>query len=136
MSASQKLADELGLNKNATDKRIETIKEGMKDFEPGKFVKTSNTGKVVVAELFTGAECPPCVAADMALDKLSEYYPKDDAVILEYHVHIPGPDPMTNPDSFAKYKWYGGNFGTPTIFFDGVENIVGGGPDYIAQNRG
>ena len=135
VNAVKRVADELGLDKDATDKRIEKIKEKMKDFEPGKFVKTSNTGKVVVAELFTGAECPPCVAADLALDKLSEYYPKNDAVILEYHVHIPGPDPMTNPNSFSKYKFYGGNFGTPTIFFDGTENIIGGGPDYVAQNR-
>ena len=133
--AAERLMKEGGIDINAVGQRIEKLKEEMKNFDLGKFQRKSKSKKVVVVELFTGAECPPCVAADKAFDKLSEYYPKDAVIILEYHVHIPGPDPMTNPSSFSKYTWYGGNFGTPTVFFDGVENIVGGGPDLVAKNR-
>ncbi|NTU51345.1 MAG: hypothetical protein HGA94_02780 [Candidatus Aminicenantes bacterium] len=32
-------------------------------------------GKVVLAELFTGSECPPCVAADLGFDGLVETFP-------------------------------------------------------------
>ena len=66
---------------------------------------------------------------------LSEYYPKKDMIVLEYHLHIPGPDPMTNPDTFKRYMYYGGNFGTPTVFFDGGNQLIGGGADFVAPNR-
>ena len=134
-AALQKLTNEKGITKDATDKRPEELKEGMKEFDTVKFKKTSQTNKVIVAELFTGAEYSPCVAAYEAFYKLLEYYPKNDVVILEYHVHIPGSDSMTNPDSFSKYRCYDGNFGTPTVFFDGTEEMTGGGTVYITKNR-
>jgi tetratricopeptide (TPR) repeat protein len=115
--------------------RINGEKEKMLKFEPGEFKGKDPTGRVVLAELFTGAECPPCVGADMAFDRLSEYYPKNVFAVLEYHVHIPGPDPLTNPQTFERYKYYGGNFGTPTVFFDGGNQLIGGGPDYLMANK-
>ncbi len=115
--------------------KINSAKDKMLSFKPGEFDKKNSTGRVVLAELFTGAECPPCVAADKAFDMLSEYYPRKDMVVLEYHVHIPGPDPMTNPDTFKRYRYYGGNFGTPTVFFDGGNELIGGGADFVAPNR-
>lgn len=115
--------------------KIASTKNEMINFEPGKFDGKNKSGKVVLAELFTGAECGPCVASDLAFDKLSEYYPKNDLAILEYHLHIPGPDPMTNPDTYKRYVYYGGDFGTPTVFFDGGEKLVGGGASVVASNR-
>lgn len=115
--------------------KIKNEKERLLKFEPGKYNKKNTTGRVVLAELFTGAECPPCVASDKAFDMLSEYYPRKDMIVLEYHLHIPGPDPMTNPDTFKRYRYYGGNFGTPTVFFNGENQIIGGGADYVAPNR-
>ena len=115
---------------------IKKMKEKLSSVEPGKFQSSQNkNGNVVLAELFTGAECGPCVATDHAFDELSEYFPRTALAILEYHVHIPGPDPLTNPDSFKRYNWYGGNFGTPTVFFEGKEKITGGGPKFIMANR-
>jgi thiol-disulfide isomerase/thioredoxin len=134
-TAIQNVSQQLNLTAEAVTKKLDAIKLEMKDFEAGHFDKNSFGKKVVVAELFTGAECPPCVAADRAFDKLSEFYPRDAVAILEYHLHIPGPDPMTNPDAHLKYVSYGGNFGTPTVFFDGGNQLVGGGPDYITKNR-
>ena len=133
-SAATKLALKEGIDKQGLQNMIDKQKEELASFVPGHFNKKTS-GKVVLAELFTGAECNPCAAADYAFDALSNYYPRKDLAILEYHVHIPGPDPLTNPQSFLRYKYYGGNFGTPTVFFDGTEKITGGGPKFLLKNR-
>ena len=134
-SAVDNFMSENSIDPKTLKTRIIEEKEKMLKFKPGKFNHRNTTGRVVLAELFTGAECPPCVAADNAFDMLSEYYPRKDMVILEYHLHIPGPDPMTNPDTFKRYRYYGGNFGTPTVFFDGSNQLIGGGADFVAPNR-
>ena len=55
---------------------------------------------MALVELFTGAQCPPCVAADIAFDaEAVKSYKAADVVLLQYHLHIPGPDPLTNADS-------------------------------------
>ncbi len=116
--------------------KIEKMKIQLSSVKHDKFKSAENQeGNVVLAELFTGAECNPCIAADRAFEELAEYFPRSALAVLEYHVHIPGPDPLTNPDTFKRYSWYGGNFGTPTIFFEGTEKITGGGPKYITANR-
>jgi hypothetical protein len=84
-------------------------------------------GKVVVAELFTGAQCPPCVAADLGFDGLIDAYKPQHLAVLVYHLHIPGPDPLTNHASSARAAYYRAN-STPTTLFDG-ENKHGGGGD-------
>lgn len=129
-----KFAEQEGISKDEIQKLIEKKQDELTSFNPGKF-KEKTKGNVVLAELFTGAECPPCAGADAAFDILSEYYPRNDVAILEYHVHIPAPDPMTNPDTFARYKYYGGNFGTPTVIIEGKEKVTGGGPKYLLKNR-
>jgi tetratricopeptide (TPR) repeat protein len=103
-------------------------------FKEGKSMHKA-TGKVLLAELFTGAECGPCQSADAAYDELAEYYPRNSLAILEYHLNIPGPDPMTNPDTYSRYVYYSGNFGTPTAIIEGKEIITGGGPHYLTSNR-
>jgi tetratricopeptide (TPR) repeat protein len=132
--ALKSLSQKMNLTQVQLDEKSEIIKTELKNFELSGHFKTESN-KVVVAELFTGAECPPCVAADEAFDKLAEHYSRENLLILEYHLHIPGPDPMTNPDTFSKYQFYGANYGTPTVFFEGVEKLVGGGPDFVAQSR-
>lgn len=130
-----KSAEKFASDKEIKDK-IEKKKKQLSSVDAVKFKSSKNkNNNVVLAELFTGAECNPCVAADLALDELSEYFPRTALAILEYHVHIPGPDPLTNPDTFKRYSWYGGNFGTPTVFFEGREKITGGGPKFITANR-
>ena len=115
--------------------KIEEAKKETASFSPGTYQpEDTPTGQVVLAELFTGSECNPCAASDIAFDILRDYYPRTTLVILEHHYHIPRPDPMTNPDTEARYRYYGGNFGTPTVFFQGQEKIVGGGPRIVAKN--
>jgi len=82
----------------------------------------------VVLELFTGAQCPPCVAADVAFDALGDAYSHNNVILLQYHLHIPGPDPLTNDDSVARQKYYGSLIrGTPTTIFNGKSEAGGGG---------
>jgi hypothetical protein len=101
------------------------------DVQP--FAGRKNEGKrVVLMEMFTGAECPPCVAADYAFDLLHDALHPTELVQLQYHMHIPGPDPMTNSDTVARWDYYNKAFpkkvrGTPTAIFDGTPFDGGGG---------
>ena len=71
-------------------------------------------------EIFTGAECPPCVAADVAFDALLKTYKPTEFIGLQHHLHIPGPDPLTNTDTVARQGYYGSEVrGTPSTFFNG-----------------
>jgi hypothetical protein len=80
-------------------------------------------------ELFTGAQCPPCVAADVGYDALLKSYGTKELIGLQYHLHIPGPDPMTNKDSQGRQSYYGDEVrGTPSTFFNGQSKGGGGGP--------
>ena len=97
-------------------------------YTPGQ----GRTDKVVLAELFTGAGCPPCVSADLAFDGLAERYSHKDLAILIYHLHIPRPDPMTNPSTETRHDYYGGG-GTPTFIIDGNRDM-GGGPRQMANS--
>jgi hypothetical protein len=69
------------------------------------------------------------VAADVAFDALEKTYKPTDVVLLQYHEHIPGPDPLTNPDSENRLQYYSKFVeGTPTILFNGKPGAPGGGP--------
>ncbi len=95
---------------------------------------SSWSGKAVLAELFTGCECPPCVAADLGFDGLIETFDPKYLVILEYHLPIPGPDPFMTPASKARQEYYGSS-GTPTTLFDGERKFGGGGPRVHAAEK-
>ncbi len=122
-------------SKEGIEKELDSLREAGAEFHPGSYGSASfPNGKVVLAELFTGADCGPCASSDVAFDKLIEYYPRTAVAVLEYHVHVPGPDPMTVDESYDRYSWYGGQ-GTPTAVFDGREHLIGGGPRLVAKNR-
>ena len=96
-------------------------------FRPERFAGREGSGnRVVLVELFTGVQCPPCVAADVAFDALLKSYTPQDVVFLQYHMHIPGPDPLTNPDNEKRAGFYGLK-GTPTIYVNGKEGPPVGG---------
>lgn len=83
-----------------------------------------------LVELFTGTGCPPCVAADVALSALSETYPTSNVIVLQYHQHIPAPDPLTNQDSEDRFAYYQGE-GTPTTIVDGVMSPEAGASGFL-----
>jgi hypothetical protein len=88
----------------------------------------------VLVELFTGAQCPPCVAADLAFDALGKTYKRNEVVLLQYHLNIPRFDPLSNLATEARAKYFGDQIlGTPTIFFNGKEAQSGGG--FLAETE-
>jgi thiol-disulfide isomerase/thioredoxin len=121
------------------DEAKAALAEKLADWEvEGKYeVPKEWNGRVVLAELFTGSECPPCVASDVAYDNLQSYYPTQVLAVLVYHEHIPAADPMTNPDTKARMDYYGSEIvgGTPTSIIDGDDYSVGGGPAAAASGR-
>ena len=55
--------------------------------------------------------------------------------LLQYHLHIPGPDPLTAPDNMDRAKMYGDSFeGTPAVFFNGRFTVEAGGSREKAEN--
>ncbi len=105
-------------------------------FTPEKYPPRKNPGRAVLVELFTGAQCPPCVAADLAFDGLEKTFKPSEVVLLQYHLHIPGPDALTNPASEARKEYYGPEVnGTPSTFFNGKPEAGGGGFREHAENK-
>jgi hypothetical protein len=107
----------------------------------GKTIVTKFDGRkgkserIVLVELFTGAQCPPCVAADIAFDAAMKTYKSSEVVFLQYHLHIPGPDALTNADSVARGNLYDVE-STPKAFINGKasESPLGGGKA-VAKER-
>jgi hypothetical protein len=90
--------------------------------------RRSGSDRVVLAELFTGARCPPCVGADVAFDAALQVYKPGQVVFLQYHVHVPGSDPLTCPAGEARMQYYKEVGGTPSFVLDGkyLDEPVGG----------
>jgi len=60
------------------------------------------------------------VAADIAFDGATRAYSSKEAIFLQYHLHVPGPDPLTNAESEARAKYYGEEIeGAPTSLLAG-----------------
>jgi hypothetical protein len=111
-------------------------------FSPPAFAgrKNKSANRPVVLELFTGAQCPPCVASDVAFDALAKAYKPDELILIQYHVHIPGPDPLTSEDTVARMESYRKLFdqgvgGTPSTLFNGKPEAYGGGAMSAARKK-
>jgi hypothetical protein len=106
-------------------------------FKVSKFAgRKAKSNHAVLVELFTGAQCPPCIAADVAFDALAKTYAPSEVVLLQYHEHIPLPDALTNADSEARMDYYKRAIrGTPTILIDGKPGPQVGGSLQHAEER-
>lgn len=112
---------------DAKYKRDFPLPVNVEHYKPGP----DRTTRTVLAEVFTGAGCPPCVAADLAFDAFLERYSRQDVAVIMYHLHIPLPDPMTNPSTQVRQKYYAVG-GVPTYVIDG-EKASGGGSRDMTQ---
>ncbi|MEK6321094.1 MAG: tetratricopeptide repeat protein [Acidobacteriota bacterium] len=83
------------------------------------------TTRTALAEVFTGSGCPPCAAADLGFDAMMERYGRNELTVLMYHLHIPAPDPMTNPSTQSRGKFYAIQ-GVPAYAIDGKQGGGGG----------
>jgi hypothetical protein len=131
------LATALERSGKAAESRQVQERAGGLDFTVNPVPYTGKRGgRVALVELFTGAQCPPCVAADLAFDALGKGFKPTEVVRLEYHLHIPGPDPLTCPDGLARKDLYGEMIeGTPTFFVNGRRTVGGGGSRYEASDK-
>lgn len=84
------------------------------------------TGRTTLVELFTGAMCPPCAAADLAADALDQYHDEDELVLVQWHLPVPAPEPMVSPAALQRADALSIQ-STPTLVLDGSELIEGGG---------
>jgi hypothetical protein len=124
--------------KDADAKEVEGRLANLKpEIKPTPFPgRKAKSDRVVLVELFTGAQCPPCVAADKAFDALDKTYKPGEVVLLEYHAHIPGPDPLTNSGGEARFRYYFGmRGGTPAAVFDGKPGAEGGGDEFDSLEK-
>ena len=60
------------------------------------------------------------MGAGLAFDAAQERYTRQDFIVLNYHVHIPAPDPMVNPATLKRQAFYSVR-SSPSYFFDGDE---------------
>lgn len=102
--------------------------------------RAAKFNRVAVFELFTGSECPPCVAADLGFDGLVKTFQPKDVILLQYHEHIPGPDPLANGQTFERFNYYAKAFagdvrGTPATLINGTPAASGGGFAHMAQEK-
>ena len=104
--------------------------------------------RVVLCELFTGSQCGPCVAADIATGIVEREFSKKRLIVLRYHQHIPGPDPLTNSVGESRFSFYNPLFvvveegsstvrkGTPTVLLNGGKTPFMGGGFSFSKIRG
>lgn len=99
-------------------------KKKMLLYKPEPFgARKGKSDRAVLVELFTGAQCPPCVAADLAFDGLEKTYKPADVILLQYHLHIPRPDALANGDSDERSKFYDEEVqqSTPQMILNGMK---------------
>jgi len=92
--------------------------------------RKAKSDRAVLVELFTGSECGPCVSVDLAFDSLGRTYKPSDVVLLQYHQHIPGPDPLVSVDGSGRFDFYNKkdeDKSTPQIYINGKADTSGGG---------
>jgi hypothetical protein len=128
----------------AVDERLEAREQVLDEefrkravpFEPDRPAeRTRSSERVVLLELFTGSQCPPCVAADIAFDAALQVYQPSEVVLLQYHLHVPGPDALTNADGEARAELYGDAVqGTPATLLNGKATKPLGGAAEEGKN--
>src|SRR5262249_22902479 len=108
-------AEQIKLEAQADEEYLKKMPPFKVEPFPGRKGKSTRT---LLVELFTGTQCRPCVGADIAFDGLGKAYKTSDVVLLQYHVHVPGPDPLTNLDTEARQEYYNED-STPSLYING-----------------
>ncbi len=95
-------------------------------FKTETYTRAGGKTRVALVELFTGAYCPPCVAADVAFDAALKTYRPQDVILVQYHLHIPAPDRLTNADTDKRSQYYSLG-GVPATHVSGGKELGLGG---------
>jgi hypothetical protein len=105
--------------------------------KPKKFAgRKGKSDRVVLVEMFTNSQSDSCVAAGRAFDSAGKTFKPSEAVLLQYHLNVPQPDPLANADTAARQRFYEEAFrGTPVAVIDGNRPLGLGGPAEDASER-
>ena len=76
---------------------------------------------------------PPVCGLRRGLRRAGEELQHSRVVLLQYHLHMRA-DPMTNPDTEGRAKFYGVN-STPSMLVNGAKKMVGGGGMAAAEKK-
>ncbi len=85
-------------------------------FKVEPFMRRGPAGRVVLVEFFSGVDCFPCIAADVAFDAALKAYPSRDVILLQYI------GPLGNADACQRAGYYSVN-ATPTTHVSGGANL-------------
>jgi len=96
--------------------------------------KSTHSERAVLAELFTGAACEPCMAPDLAFDAGLQRYTRGELVLLVHHDNAPLSDPLANDVTEERAKYYSTGRSTPHEFLDGKELKLAEGLPLHAQD--
>ncbi len=89
----------------------------------------------VLGELFTGAGCEPCMSPDLAFEAALARYSRDEFVLLVYHDNSPAVDPLANPVTDERGKYYTTEGSTPHAQLDGtLIDLVQGLPSHAQES--
>jgi hypothetical protein len=99
--------------------------------------RKARSDRAVLFELFTNADDPPSLAAELAFDGLGRIYKTPEVVRLQYHLHQQdAPDALATKAGDARWAYYqarlGGAAGIPTAFANGRPGAPGGGDFGVA----
>lgn len=95
----------------------------------GPITPHSTTDRTVLVELFTGANCGPCVNVDRGLEAFMETYDRTEVAALVYHRSIPTADMLETTETINRHSFYlppGEGGSTPNYWVDGTNAAVGG----------
>jgi hypothetical protein len=96
---------------------------------------SARSHRAVLAELFTGAGCEPCMSPDLAFDAGLQRYTRKEMVLLVYHDNAPFSDPLANNVTEERAKYYVTEGSTPHAFLDGTEiGLVQGLPTHAQDS--
>jgi hypothetical protein len=102
------------------------------DKYPGR---KSKSERVVLVELFTGAQYPPALAASIGFDAAMQAYQIKEVAFIQYHVGFPEPDSLVSPDSETRKTSYKSDLtGVPGMFVDGRLTLPIGGALQAGKN--
>lgn len=87
----------------------------------------ARTDRTVLAEMFTGGGCIPCIPVDYSFDSALAEYSRRELILLVYHMHAPVSDPLSNHSSEARQKYYQVN-SAPTVYLDGAHMEIDADP--------
>jgi len=93
-----------------------------------------DTGRVVLAELFTSANLRPAIASDLGFDALRAHFPRERVAVLAHHVRAGAPTPLLTPVSSgiaAEVELPR----APFAIFDGILKVPSGGREHHKERH-